>query len=40
MPFDNRDRGALFRSTRKESERDPDYSGELDVGGQVYWING
>ena len=39
MPYDNTNRGALFRSDRKQSERDPDFSGELDVGGQSHWIN-
>ena len=40
MPYDNRDRGALFRSDRKESDSDPDFSGTLDVEGRPYWING
>jgi hypothetical protein len=36
----NTNRGALFRNDRKETDRDPDYNGELDVAGQTYWING
>jgi hypothetical protein len=40
MPYDNRDRGALFRGDRKESDSDPDFSGTLDVEGRPYWING
>lgn len=40
MDQQQRDRGALFRNTReKKGEHDPDYRGEIDVGGQPYWIN-
>lgn len=39
MTYDNRDRGALFKNDRKDGEKSPDYKGELDVGGQVHWIN-
>jgi hypothetical protein len=32
--------GNLFRNTRKtEGSNDPDYRGELDVGGEAHWVN-
>ena len=33
-------RGALFKNTRKELDTHPDYTGELNVGGQLYFIDG
>ena len=37
--FDNTNCGVLFRNNRKDRENDPDYRGELNVGGTEYWIN-
>jgi hypothetical protein len=32
--------GNLFRNDRKrEGERDPDFKGEIDVAGEVFWLN-
>jgi uncharacterized protein (DUF736 family) len=40
MPeYDNTNRGALFRNTRKESDRHPDYTGKLNVGGIEYTLS-
>jgi len=39
MPYDNTNRGALFKNDRKEDDRDPDYRGELDVDGTPHWVN-
>jgi hypothetical protein len=39
VSYDNRDRGALFKNDRKDGEKSPDYKGEIDVGGQVHWLN-
>jgi uncharacterized protein (DUF736 family) len=38
--YDETDRGALFRNTRKENEKHPDHTGSLNVGGVDYWISG
>jgi hypothetical protein len=40
MPYDNTNRGALFRNDEKDGENDRDYSGTLDVDGTEYWISG
>jgi hypothetical protein len=37
--YDDRDRGALFKNDRKEADTDPDYRGQLDVGGVAHWIS-
>jgi hypothetical protein len=40
MTYDNTNRGALFKNDRKEADNHPDYTGELDVDGTPYWVNG
>lgn len=41
MPFQLKDgQGTLFKNTKKDNERQPDYSGEANVGGTVYRISG
>src|SRR5215472_7906164 len=41
MPdYDNTNRGALFRNDDKRSEKQPDYTGPLDVSGESFWISG
>jgi uncharacterized protein (DUF736 family) len=37
--YDNTNSGALFRNDRKESDKHPDYRGELNVGGVEYWVS-
>jgi hypothetical protein len=37
--YDNRDRGALFKNDRKETENHPDYTGQINVGGVDYWLS-
>ncbi len=37
--FDNTNSGALFRNDRKETDKHPDYRGEINVGGTDYWIS-
>lgn len=40
MPeYDNTNRGALFKNDRKERESQPDYTGNLDVGGVDHWLS-
>ena len=38
--YDNTDSGVLFKNDRKEHEAQPDYKGNLNVGGVEYWISG
>ena len=33
MSYDNTNKGALFKNTRKEGEKHPDYRGEINVNG-------
>jgi hypothetical protein len=37
--YDNTNRGAIFKNDRKESERHPDYKGNINVGGQEFWLS-
>jgi uncharacterized protein (DUF736 family) len=37
--YDDTDRGALFRNTKKETEKHPDHTGSLNVGGVDYWLS-
>ncbi len=40
--YDNTNRGVLFKNDKKETDKHPDYTGKLDVGGKEYklaaWI--
>ncbi len=37
--YDNTNRGALFKNDRKDSDKHPDYSGNVNVGGIEYWLS-
>jgi hypothetical protein len=39
MPFDDTNRGALFRE-EKQKETDRDYAGTINIGGVEYWLSG
>ena len=39
MDYDNTDRGAIFRNEKKESEKHPDMTGSLNVGGTEYYVS-
>jgi hypothetical protein len=39
VTYDNRDRGALFNSDRKDGGRLPDYKGSLNFNGTECWLN-
>ena len=40
MPIrDNINRGVLFKNDRKQSEKHADYSGNINVNGEQFWIN-
>lgn len=36
MAFETDNRGVLFPEREKKTERSPDYTGKIDVNGQVY----
>lgn len=40
MAYDNTNRGAIFRNTKKEKETHPDYTGTINVEGVEYFIDG
>jgi hypothetical protein len=37
--FDNTNRGALFKNTRREKDSHPEYNGSINVDGHDYWIS-
>lgn len=39
MTYDNTDRGVLFKNDRKNSDSQPDYKGNINVGGVEYWLS-
>ena len=39
MAFDNTNRGALFRDDKKQSDKDRDYSGSINIEGREYWLS-
>jgi hypothetical protein len=38
--YDNTNRGAMWRNTRKQSDTHPDLSGSINIDGKEYWISG
>lgn len=36
--YDNKNRGALFKNKRKKTQKQPDYTGNLNVEGEEYWV--
>lgn len=40
MAYEKRDNsGALFKNDRKESDKHPDYKGDLSIDGRDYWVS-
>ena len=40
MEYDNTNRGVLFRNDKKETEKHPDFTGSIDVGGVDHYLSG
>ena len=40
MEYDNTNRGAIFPNMKKATEKHPDMTGSLDVGGVEYYVSG
>ena len=40
MTYDNTNRGLLARNDRKTEDKHPDFTGQLNVDGVDYWLNG
>lgn len=40
MPYDNTNKGSLFKNDRKETANHPDYKGSINVEGTEYWASG
>jgi uncharacterized protein (DUF736 family) len=40
MEYDNTNKGALFSVDKKETEKHPDYTGSVNIGGKEYWLSG
>ena len=37
--YDNRNRGAIWKNEKKETDTHPDFTGSLDVDGVAYWVS-
>ena len=40
MSYDNTNKGTLGRNKNPKSEKSPEYSGQLNVDGKLYWVSG
>ena len=39
MTYDNTNSGALFKNTKKTTDKHPEYTGSLNVDGTEYWLS-
>lgn len=39
MPYDNTNRGSIWKNKKKEKDTHPDFTGSLNVDGVEYWVN-
>lgn len=37
--FDNTNRGSIWKNDKKETDKHPDFTGSLNVGGVEYWVS-
>ena len=40
MEYDNTNKGVLFPNAKKDNEKQPDYTGSVDIEGTEYWLSG
>lgn len=40
QPYDNTNKGVLFRNDQKRNDKDPDYRGNLNANGVEFWLSG
>jgi hypothetical protein len=40
MPYDNTNRGAIWPNDDKKTDKHPDYTGQINIEGQDYWLSG
>lgn len=39
MSYDNTNTGVLFKNDRKETDKHPDYTGQVNVDGVEFWLS-
>lgn len=39
MPFDNTNRGAIWKNRDKKEDKHPDFKGSLNIDGVDYWVS-
>ena len=39
MQYDNRNSGVLFRNEKKQSDRHPDFTGNVNIEGTEMWVS-
>lgn len=37
--YDNTNRGSIWKNDKKDSDKHPDFTGSLNVGGVEYWVS-
>jgi hypothetical protein len=37
--YDNTNRGSIWKNDKKETDKHPDFTGSLNVGGVEYWVS-
>ena len=37
--YDNTNRGSIWKNDKKETEKHPDFTGSLNVGGVEFWVS-
>lgn len=38
--YDNTNRGALFKNDDRKTDKHPEYTGVINVGGEEFWLSG
>lgn len=38
--FDDTNKGVLFKNDRKETDKQPDYKGSININGTEFWLSG